>query len=160
MVATVDEVRVIHEDRLVARHPRCWDHERYLFNPIPYLALLERKPGGFDYARPLEHWELPECFGLLRRRLEAADPTGHGTRAFIRVLRLLEKFPLPQVADAVGYALDIDVIDPDSIRVILDHRADPPLDLFTRDGRPHLRAVQVVPTDVSAYGALLAEVGR
>lgn len=160
VVATVDEVRVIHEDRLVARHPRCWDHERYLFNPIPYLALRERKPGGFDYARPLEHWELPECFGLLRRRLEAADPTGHGTRAFIRVLRLLEKFPLPQVADAVGYALDMDVIDPDSIRVILDHRADPPLDRFTRDGRPHLRAVQVVPTDVSAYGALLAEVGR
>jgi transposase len=160
VVATVDEVRLIHEDHLVARHPRCWDHERYLFNPIHYLALLERKPGGFDYARPLEHWDLPECFGLLRRRLEAADPTGHGTRAFIRVLRLLEKFPLPQVADAVGYALDIDVIDPDSIRVILDHRADPPVDLFPLDGRPHLRAVQVAPTDVSAYGALLVEVGR
>jgi hypothetical protein len=72
----------------------------------------------------------------------------------------LEKFSLPQVTAAVGYALDIDVIDPDSIRVILDHRADPPLDLFPLDGRPHLRAVQVAPTDVSAYGALLTEVGR
>jgi len=67
--------------------------------------LLERKPGGFDYARPLEHWELPACFCLLRRRLEAADATGQGTRAFIGVLRLLEKFSLPQVADAVDYAL-------------------------------------------------------
>ena len=60
VVVTVDEVRLIHEDRLVARHPRCWDRERYLFDPIHYLALLEHKPGGFDYARPLEHWELPE----------------------------------------------------------------------------------------------------
>jgi len=47
------------------------------------------------------------------------------------------------------------VIDPDSIRVILDHRADRPVELFTLDGRPHLRAVRVAPTDVAAYGALL-----
>jgi transposase len=160
VVATVDEVRVVHEDRLVARHARCWGREQYRFDPLHYLALLERKPGGFDYARPLEHWDLPARFDLLRRRLEAADPAGHGTRAFIRVLRLLETFPLPQVADAVGYALDIDVTDPDSIRVILDHRADQPVGLFTLDGRPHPRAVRVAPTDVSAYGALLPGVGR
>jgi transposase len=160
VVATVDEVRVIHEDRLVARHRRCWGRAQYRFDPVHYLALLERKPGGLDYARPLEHWGLPDCFGLLRRRLEAADPSGCGTRAFIRVLRLLETFPLPQVTDAVAYALDIDVIDPDSIRVILDHRADRPVELFPLEGRPHLRAVRVAPTDVSAYGALLPEVAR
>lgn len=157
VVATVDEVRLVHEDRLVARHPRCWERERSLFDPVHYLALLERKPGGFDFARPLEHWGLPECFGVLRRRLEAADPTGHGTRAFIRVLRLLEAFALPQLTDAVEYALGIDVIDPDSIRVVLDHRADRPVDLFTLDGRPHLRAVRVAPTNVAAYRTLLGE---
>jgi transposase len=155
VVATVGEVRVVHEDRLVARHPRCWGRGQYRFDPVHYLALLERKPGGLDYARPLEHWDLPDGFGLLRRRLEAADPTGQGTRAFIRVLRLLERFPRPQVADAVRYALDIGVTDPDSIRVILDHRADRPVALFALDGRPHLRAVRVAPTDLAAYGALL-----
>src|SRR5262245_20274438 len=155
VVATVDEVRLIHEDRVVARHPRCWDRQQYRLDPVHYLALLEHKPGGLDYARPLEHWGLPDCFGLLRRRLEAADPSGRGTRAFIRVLRLLEAFPLPQVTDAVAYALDIDVLDPDSIRVILDHRADRPVELFTLDGRPHLRAVRVARTDLAAYGALL-----
>jgi hypothetical protein len=88
VVATVEEVRLVFEDRLVARHARCWDRERMFFEPIHYLALLERKPGGIDYARPLENWGLPECFSLLRRRLEAADPR-HGTRSYIRVLRLL-----------------------------------------------------------------------
>ena len=155
VVGTVGEVRVVFEDRLVARHPRCWDRERYCFDPVHYLALLERKPGGFDFARPLAGWDLPECFGVLRRRLEAADPSGHGTRAFVRVLRLLEGHSLPQLADAIGYALGVDVIDPDSIRLILDHRADAPAPLFTLDGRPHLAGVRVEPTDVSAYGALL-----
>jgi transposase len=158
VVATVDEVRVVHEDRVVARHVRCWGREQYLFDPVHYLALLERKPGGLDYARPLEHWDLPDCFGLLRRRLEAADPSGRGTRAFIRVLRLLETFPLAQVADAIGYALGIDVIDPDSIRLVLEHRADRPVELFALDGRPHLRSVRVAPTDVSAYRVLLGGV--
>ena len=123
VVATVEEVRLVYEDRLVAHHRRSWDRERIFFEPIHYLALLERKPGGFDYARPLENWQLPECYALLRRRLEAADQQ-HGTRSFIRVLRLLEKFSLTQLTEAVEYGLDIDVIDADSIRTIVEHRAD------------------------------------
>jgi transposase len=153
-VATVDEVRLVYEDRLVARHPRCWGREQALYNPVHYLALLERKPGGFDHARPLEDWDLPECFGLLRRRLEAADPR-RGTRDFIRVLRLLERFSLDQLTGAIDYALDIDVIDADSIRTIVEHRADTPVALFPLDGRPHLAHVSVEVTNVSAYQALL-----
>jgi transposase len=157
VVATLEEVRLVYEDQLVARHPRCWDRERTFFEPIHYLALLERKPGGLDYARPLEHWHLPECFALLRRRLEAAD-LQHGTRSYIRVLRLLEKFSLAQLTEALEYALDIDVIDADSIRTIVAHRADQPVELFPLDGRPHLAHVRVETTDISSYQALLAEV--
>jgi hypothetical protein len=149
VVATVEEVRLVSQDRLVARHRRCWDRERTFFDPVHYLALLERKPGGFDHARPLEHWDLPECYALLRRRLEADDPR-HGTRSYIRVLRLLEKFSLPQLTAAVEYALDIDVIDADSIRTIIEHRSDRPVPLFPLDGRPHLAHVRVEATDVSA----------
>jgi len=159
VVGTVDEVRVVFEDRLIARHPRCWEREQYRFDPVHYLALLERKPGGFDFARPLEDWALPECFGVLRRRLEADPADGSGTRGFIRVLRLLETYSLAQLTDAVGSALAIDVTDPDSIRVILDHRADRPVPVFSLDGRPHLAGVRVAVTDVAAYGALLAGEG-
>ncbi len=73
VVATVEEVRLVYEDRLVARHPRCWQREQTLFEPIHYLALTGTQAGRFRLRRPLEHWQLPECFGLLRRRLEAAD---------------------------------------------------------------------------------------
>jgi transposase len=156
VVATVEEVRLVYEDRLVARHVRCWERERTFFEPIHYLALLERKPGGIDYARPLENWGLPECFPLLRRRLEA-DDLQHGTRSYIRVLRLLEKFSLAQLTAAVEYALDIDVIDADSIRTIVEHRSEAAVELFPLDGRPHLAHVRVETTDVSSYQALLGE---
>ena len=128
----------------------------YIFDPVHYLALLERKPGGFDHARPLENWQLPECFALLRRRLEA-EHGGPGTREFIRVLRLLESYRLAQLTDAVEYALDIDVIDPDSIRVVVEYRSQAPVELFSLDGRPELARVRVEATDVSAYQSLLME---
>ena len=47
-------------------------------------------PGRWTSPRPLEGWELPVCFGVLRRRLEA-EFGGPGTRQFIKVLRLLER---------------------------------------------------------------------
>jgi Mu transposase-like protein len=156
VIATVDEVKIVHEDQVVARHVRCWDREQCRYDPIHYLAVLERKPGGFDYARPLKDWHLPECFDLLRRRLEADER--HGTRAFIRILRLLERHRLSQLTDAVEYALDIDVIDPESVRVILDFRADRPVALFPLDGHLRLHGVRVETTDVSAYNALLTGV--
>jgi hypothetical protein len=157
VVAAVEEVRLIYQDRLAAKHPRCWERERTFFDPIHYLALLERKPGGFDYARPLEQWGLSECFSLLRRRLEALNPSS-GTRDFIRVLLLLERCSLAQLTSAVEYALDIDVIDADSIRTIIEHRQDEPVKLFPLDGRPHLAHVQVETTEVASYQALLGEV--
>ena len=159
VVGTVDEVRIVFEDRLIARHERCWDREQFRFDPIHYPALLERKPGGFDFARPLDRWALPECFGVLRRRLEADGSDGFGTRGFIRVLRLLEAYSLPQLTDAVNWALAIDVIDPAGIGLILDHRADRPVPVFSLDGRPHLASVRVPATDVAAYGVPLAGEG-
>ena len=78
-----EEVRIVSGTEVVARHPRCWSKEEISFDPGHYLALLERKPGALDHARPLEGWDLPECFGHLRRRLEAEFGWA-GTREYIR----------------------------------------------------------------------------
>lgn len=156
IVASVDEVRLVFQDALIARHQRHWGRENYVFDPVHYLALLENKPGGFDFARPLEDWNLPDCFEVLRRRMED-DSNGLGTREFIRTLRLLETSALEQLAAAVDYALDIGVHDADSIRVILEHQREEPVALFSLDGRPHLKTVEVTETDVAAYQTLLME---
>ena len=156
IAATVDEVRLVFEDRLVARHQRCWKKQQSLFDPVHYLALLERKPGGFDHARPLEDWELPVCFGILRRRLES-ELDGGGTRAFIKVLRLLETHSLKALKHAVQHGLEIDATSSDAIRLIIDYQQEEPIALFSLDGRPHLKLVRVAQTDVSVYQSLLME---
>ena len=154
IVATIDEVRLIFEDRLIARHKRHWGREQYFFDPVHYLALLERKPGGFDHARPLENWDLPVCFGILRRRLEA-ELDGSGTREFIKVLRLLERHSVTALKHAVEYGLEIGATSAGAVRVILEYQQESPVPLFCLEGRPHLKLVQVAQTDVSAYQSLL-----
>jgi hypothetical protein len=154
VVASVDTVRLVDGGQLIATHPRSWKRDQDVFNPVHYLALLEKKPGGFDHAKPLEDWGLPPCFDQLRRLIEA---DGLGTREYVRVLRLLETFSLAELTGAVEYALDIGVIDADAVRVIAEHRQEAPVALFSLDGRPHLRLVHCQTTDIMAYASLLSE---
>lgn len=150
----IEQVRILCADEVVATHVRCWDRQKVTFDPIHYLALLERKPGALDVARPLENWSLPGCFAILRRRLEN-ELDGQGTREFIRVLRLLESTSVAQLSGAVDYALSIGTLNCDAIRLILEHRREEPVRLFSLDGRPHLAAVQVQSPDLHAYRGLL-----
>ena len=155
VVGGLDEVRLVCRDHLVARHRRHWGKEHVTFDPVHYLALLERKPGAFDYARPLAGWDLPEDFVVLRRRFEAAWGEA-GVRHFIQVLRLLEKCSLAELTAAVGRALAIGATPADAVRVLLEVIREAPVALFRLDGRPHLAGVSVPRPDLTAYHALRA----
>ena len=153
VVAGIEEIRVVAGDRLIARHPRHWGKQHTEFNPIHYLALLERKPGALDYARPLENWELPGCFAVLRRRQEA-QLERFGTREFIKVLRLLEHTSLPDLTGAVEQALALGAISADAVRLILQGRQEKTVDLFCLQGRPHLKGVHIPLPNLHVYQSL------
>jgi transposase len=152
----IEEVAITSGTDVVARHQRCWGKEQTVYDPLHYLALLERKPGAIDYARPLESWELPVCFATLRRRLEA-DLGDKGTREFIKVLRLLENASIPALTRAIEEALSIGATRSDAVSLILFHHADRPVSLFSLDGHPHLRSFVIEPPDLSAYQSLTHE---
>ena len=157
VVGDTRRVRVYCGKQKIAEHDRDWGRHQVRFDPVHYLALLERRPGAFDVARPLEQWDLPPCFGILRRRLEA-EFGSKGTRLFIAVLRLLEDAPLGQLKRAVHTALELGAITPDAVKVILEGRRQKPVPMFSLDGRPHLSLVRVAAPDLGAYGHLLAEI--
>jgi hypothetical protein len=157
VLGRIDTVAIVAGDRIVATHRRCWGREQVTYDPVHYLALLERKPGALDFAAPLEGWELPVCFGILRRRLEA-EFGGPGTRQFIRVLRLLERASLRELTSAVEQALALGAADADAVRLILEHRRERPAGLFCLDGRPHLKLVSVPGPDLTGYRSLRTEV--
>ena len=155
---TIDRVRFHRRGAVVAEHARCWAKGQVTFDPLHYLALLERKPGALDYARPLAGWSLPGPFAALRRRLEEADPRG-GTRQYIRVLRLLEAHDLAAVTAAVERALALAVADADAVRLLLERARERPAAGFDLTGRPQLSAVNVPRPDLAAYGALTSGKG-
>jgi hypothetical protein len=154
-----DRVVICRHDRAVAEHVRLWGREGVSFDPVHYLPLLERKPGALDHARPLEGWALPECFGILRRRLEA-ERDGEGTREYIRVLQLIEKYRIGALGRAVEKALQINALTRDAIAQFLQPREDWRQTTFRLDGREHLRHVRVRHADISQYGELLAAGAR
>ena len=71
----VDRVVIGCAGEVIARHVRSYEREDMVFNPLHYLALLERKLGALDQA-PLARWELPEAFHTLRRLMEARAGCG------------------------------------------------------------------------------------
>ena len=156
----VNRVVLCHHDEVVAVHSRCWEREQLIFDYRHYLALLERKPGALDYALPLADLNLPACFDLLRRRLElAADPSGEGTREYIRILRLLERHPVVRVKQAVEKALGCRAPNRDVVAMYLLSPEEMRPPRFRLAGREHLRGVEVASADLSAYGQLLADGG-
>jgi transposase len=142
----------VRKDQLLAKHDRLWDKEEIAFEPLHYLELLERKPGALDQAKPLAEWRLPECFHQLRSRLET-ERQRWGTREFIRVLRLLEKYSMVRVERAVRQALKLRHCHRDVVAQYLYE--EEPVTTFSLEGREHLKGVHVAPPDLTRYVELM-----
>ena len=153
----VDRVVMVHKQCIVAEHRRSWGKEGVFLNCLHYLQLLERKPGAIDHARPMADLVLPGCFDVLRRRLEnEQQKQGDGTREFIRVLRLLEDYPMSRLEGAVEKGLVMRVHSRDGIAQFLSPRPSLQRSTFLLDGQKHFCRVKVDKPDISAYRALLS----
>jgi transposase len=152
--AYVDEVVVCCGAEEIARHRRSYEREELIFDPLHYLALLERKTGALDQAAPLAGWELPEQFARLRRLLQArlGKP---GSREYVQVLRLLEDFPLEQVTGAVEEALALGAISFDAVKHLVLCRIERRPPQLNMERYPHLPAAHVARTAAADYLTLL-----
>ena len=138
----------------IARHPRSYEREDFVFNPLHYLALLERKIAALDQAAPLAGWALPEEFATLRRLLEARMGKP-GKREFVQVLRLMEVFRLDDVLAGVREAIARGVIGFDAVKHLVlcrIERRPPRLDLKVY---PYLPQATVATTLAKSYLSLM-----
>ncbi len=154
----VHQVVISCGSEVSARHQRSYDSEDLIFDPLHYLALIERKIGALDQAAPLARWELPEEFGTLRRLLEARMGKA-GKREYVQVLRLMEIFQFQEVEGAVRDALRLGAIGFDAIKHLVlcrIERRPPRLDLQLY---PYLPSARVDTTSASDYMTLLRTAG-
>jgi transposase len=150
----VHEVVIACGTEIIARHPRSWEKEDYIFDPLHYLALLEQKTNALDQAAPLADWELPQTFITLRRLLEARMGKT-GKREFVQVLRLLETFQLADVEAGITSALERGTIGFDAVKHLVlcrIERRPPRLDMTVY---PYLPKAHVAATSAGDYMALL-----
>jgi transposase len=152
-IGGIETVRLVVDDRLVAEHVRDWERENVHYNPVHYLALLERKPGALDFGKPFDDWDLPEPMTVLRRRLEG-ELGSIGRREFIKVLRLLESCTLEELARAVDRALAIGALTVEAIQLLLQDGREEPAKYFRLDGHPHLQGHVIPPPNLAVYDAL------
>jgi transposase len=150
----VHEVVISCGADVIARHPRSYEREDFVFEPLHYLALIEQKINALDQAAPLAGWRLPEEFATLRRLLEARMGK-QGKREFVQVLRLMEVFRTDEVAAAVRDAIARGAIGFDAVKHLVlcrIERRPPRLDMTVY---PYLPQAYVAMTSAKTYLGLL-----
>jgi hypothetical protein len=151
----VDQVVIGCRGEIIACHPRCWEREDVVFDPVHYLPLIEQKINSLDQAAPLQGWDLPDEFATLRRLMEGRMAK-HGRREYVQVLRLLESFDLADLHAAVKQAIQLGAIGFDAVKHLILCRVErrpPRLDLAIY---PYLPRATVEKTSAKAYMRLLS----
>ncbi len=152
-------IEILHESQVIASHPRCYGHEQDICDPLHYLALLEQRPGAFEYARPLKLWrkEWPQAYHRLLALLKEKWPEGRGVKEFVRVLRLHQDYPASLVEQAVEQALTYGCVHFDGVTHCLHQLQQPVLSLPLLDlsDKPHLAVVGTQALDLHRYEQLV-----
>ena len=155
-------IDVLDLNELIASHPRCYDREQDILDPLHYLPLLEQRPGAFDHAKPIRRWRKswPPVYEQLLAQLQSQWPDGRGVREFVRILKLHQDHPADLVAQAVGQALEYGCAHADGVQLCLRQLMHPesPLAPIDLTQWPELEVVAIPAPDLQRYDQLLGRV--
>jgi hypothetical protein len=97
----VDRVEIVQGDKVIAGHRRSYEKDRWIVEPLHYVAALSVRPHALDHSRVFKDWVLPPEFNELRERLEREHGANAGIRQYIRVLQMLTTHSSERIAEAV-----------------------------------------------------------
>jgi hypothetical protein len=126
--AFVDRVEISNGRQVLAVHPRCYQREQDILDPLHYLPLLEQRPGAWDQAKPIQDWrqQWPRVYerylDALRERLSRSQ----ATREFVHVLQLHEDYPEQVIAQALAEALAGHCYSADGVKQLVLRLIEPP----------------------------------
>jgi hypothetical protein len=126
--AFVDRVEITNGRQLLAVHARCYKREQDILNPLHYLPILERRPGAWEQAKPIQEWRQswPEVYDRYLAALRERLSRSQATREFVRVLRLREDYPEAIIAQALEQALSGHCYNADGVKQLVLCLVEPP----------------------------------
>ncbi len=149
------EVVIACGAEVIARHRRSYEREDFVFNPLRYLALLEKKTNAFDQAAPLAASTLPKEFATLRRLRESRMGKS-GKREFVQAPRLMEAFEIRDAAAAVRDAIERGAISFAAVKHLVLCRIERRPPRFDMAICPYLPKATVATASARSYMDLLA----
>jgi transposase len=156
----VNDVIIVLQDKIIARHKRSYLKHSVVFDPMHYLSLLEQKANALDQAAPLQQWSLPNCFEKLKGILAHKDEQSHnnnGKREYIKVLRLLETFSLDEVTQGIIEAERIGVFSYEAIKHLILKQVEHKPSTLSLSDLERIQPVRVNKTSASDYNQLIGE---
>ena len=143
----------------LASHPRSYEREQDIFDPLHYLPLLEKRPGAFDYAKPIRRWkeDWPQSYHRTLRILREKWPDGRGVQEFVRILQLHQDYSTQIMEKAIDQALKYGCVHYDGVLHCLQELTTPqhsPTSLDLSD-RPQLQEIGNQPIDLRQYERLI-----
>jgi len=120
-------VEITNGHQILAVHPRCYEGDQDILEPLHYLPLLEQRPGAFDQAKPIVQWQQswPGVYNRYLAALREHLSGSQATREFIRVLRLHEDYPEAVIAKAMEESLICHCYDADSFKQLVMRLTEP-----------------------------------
>lgn len=116
-------VEIMHDNKVTARHPRCYGRGHEILDLEHYLDVLERKPGAMKGSTPLEQWRRagrwPVCLDAIWRQLEQRHGKGKGTREMIALVRAGSADGWDKLIVAVEEALRLGISDSAAVMHLL-----------------------------------------
>ena len=152
----VDRVELHVKDRRITHHKRCYEKNQFVLNFKHYIPLLETKPGGLADGRPFkaEPWGKP--FADMRRELEYRYG-GEGTRKFVEILLLFDRFKEKEVKEAVQRCVRQKAFSDDAVKSVLNFTPPKRIGHLDLSHRPDLAEVQSPPRPLSIYDVFLGK---
>ncbi len=160
------EVEISDGQTVVARHPRLYGRDGEQLDPLHYLSLLERKPGAFDLARPIQQWAArwPLIYRTYLDALQQTRPR-EARREFVRILQLHARYTPETLAAALERAYGLRCWSADGVEQLVHQELDAPLLATTVDltaaGTPtlmRLAQIQIALPDPHRFDRLFEEV--
>jgi hypothetical protein len=157
VAASLQEVRILDGQGVVATHPRCHDRRQQIEIPEHIATLVEHKHQAGAH-RGTDHLvtAVPASRELLAQAVARGEPLGRTVRA---LTELLERYGVAELTAAVTEALGRGVPHPNAVRLALERRrhsrAEPPPLAVVLPDHVQRRDVPVHPHKLDDYDRLM-----